>query len=108
MDKDGQERKLQLNELDELRNEVYENAKIYKERTKLYHDKAIQWKKFQSGKLKSKWIGPFIVREVFSHGAMKIKNLKTGNRFKINGYWLKAYYENYAPNKEVEYFNDPE
>ncbi|KAB2629192.1 hypothetical protein D8674_033987 [Pyrus ussuriensis x Pyrus communis] len=35
----GIARKLQLNELEELRNEAYENAKIYKERTKLYHDK---------------------------------------------------------------------
>ncbi|CAL9021125.1 unnamed protein product, partial [Prunus brigantina] len=34
-------RKLQLNELEELRNESYENARIYKDRTKLYHDKAI-------------------------------------------------------------------
>ncbi|CAL9012077.1 unnamed protein product, partial [Prunus brigantina] len=37
----GTVRKLQLNELEELRNESYENARIYKDRTKLYHDKAI-------------------------------------------------------------------
>ncbi|KAB2631820.1 hypothetical protein D8674_038724 [Pyrus ussuriensis x Pyrus communis] len=42
----GIARKLQLNELEELRNEAYENAKIYKERTKLYHDKAILRKEF--------------------------------------------------------------
>ncbi|CAL9005429.1 unnamed protein product, partial [Prunus brigantina] len=43
----GTVRKLQLNELEELRNESYENARIYKERTKLYHDKAILRKEFQ-------------------------------------------------------------
>ncbi|XP_048432059.1 uncharacterized protein LOC125473373, partial [Pyrus x bretschneideri] len=42
----GMARKLQLNELEELRNEAYENAKIYKERIKLYHDKAITRKEF--------------------------------------------------------------
>ncbi|CAL8993246.1 unnamed protein product [Prunus brigantina] len=43
----GTVRKLQLNELEELRNESYENARIYKDRTKLYHDKAILRKEFQ-------------------------------------------------------------
>ncbi|XP_038679467.1 uncharacterized protein LOC119980742 [Tripterygium wilfordii] len=42
----GEERKLQLNELEELRLEAYENAKIYKERTKAAYDKLIQPKKF--------------------------------------------------------------
>ncbi|XP_070676336.1 uncharacterized protein [Malus domestica] len=37
----GKARKLQLNELDELRNEAYENARIYKDRTRAYHDKLI-------------------------------------------------------------------
>ncbi|XP_038695435.1 uncharacterized protein LOC119992714 [Tripterygium wilfordii] len=42
----GEERKLQLNELEELRLEAYENAKIYKERTKAAHDKLIHRKTF--------------------------------------------------------------
>ena len=33
--------RLQLNELDELRNEAYKNAKIYKGKTKAFHDKMI-------------------------------------------------------------------
>ena len=37
----GEHRILQLNELDEIRLEAYENAKIYKERTKAWHDKNI-------------------------------------------------------------------
>ena len=61
---------LQLTELDEFRNEAYENAQIYKENTKAWHDKHIVRKEFEPGqqvllfnsrlklflgKLKSKW-----------------------------------------------------
>ena len=67
---------LQLNELKEFRHEAYENAKIYKERTKAWHDKHIMRKEFQQGqqvlifnsrlklfprKLKSRWSRPFII-----------------------------------------------
>ena len=34
----GSNRRLQLNELEELCNEAYENSRIYKARTKAYHD----------------------------------------------------------------------
>ena len=37
--KDGAKRLLQFNELEEFRMNAYENAKIYKERTKRWHDK---------------------------------------------------------------------
>ena len=37
LDKAGEKRVLQLHELEEIRNEAYENAKLYKERTKRYH-----------------------------------------------------------------------
>ncbi|KAM1376190.1 hypothetical protein ACFX2F_037958 [Malus domestica] len=87
----GIARKLQLNELEELRNEAYENAKIYKERTKLYHDKAILRKEFHQGKLKSRWVGPFKVLQTFPHGAVEIENMKNGTSFKVNGQRLKPY-----------------
>ena len=45
----GEERLLQLNELDELRLEVYENAKLYKERTKRWHDKQLIKCEFKIG-----------------------------------------------------------
>ncbi|XP_031280250.1 uncharacterized protein LOC116138705 [Pistacia vera] len=123
MDKVGEEQKLQLNELDELRNEAYENMKIYKERTKFYHDKVIQRKEFHLGmkvllydsrlclfprNLRSKWIWPFKVRQVFPHGAVEIENLKTGNRFKVNAHRPKAYLDNFSPNKEVVFLNNSE
>ena len=39
-----EKRLLQLNELEELRNEAYDNAKIYKEKTKRWHDQKILWR----------------------------------------------------------------
>ena len=33
-----EKRLLQMNELEELRNEAYDNARIYKEKTKRWHD----------------------------------------------------------------------
>ena len=46
----GEKRKLQLNELDEWRRHAYENMKIYKERTKRYHDRHIRHpKEFREG-----------------------------------------------------------
>ena len=45
----GEKRMLQLSELDEFRNESYENARIYKEKTKVWHDKHIARKEFEAG-----------------------------------------------------------
>jgi hypothetical protein len=49
MKQTGDKRKLQLNELEELRHDAYENAKLYKERTKAYHDKQLVRKEFHTG-----------------------------------------------------------
>ena len=83
----GKKRLLQLNELDEFHNEAYENARIYKENTKAWHDKHIMRREFESGqqvllfnsrmqlfpgKLKSKWSGPFTVVQVFPYGGVEI------------------------------------
>ena len=38
---------LQLGELEEFRNEAYENTKKYKEKTKAWHDKHIVRKEFE-------------------------------------------------------------
>ncbi|CAA7397840.1 unnamed protein product [Spirodela intermedia] len=38
---------LQLNELEELRNEAYESSKIYKAKTKAFHDKHIVRRQIQ-------------------------------------------------------------
>ncbi|CAN6576796.1 unnamed protein product [Malus baccata var. baccata] len=49
LDEAGSGRKFQLNELDEIRHEAYENASIYKEKTKAFHDKMIRGKTFSIG-----------------------------------------------------------
>ena len=72
-DEAGLHRKLQLLELEEIRNDAYESARIYKEKTKAFHDKQLRGKNFVvgmkvllyhsrlrlfPGKLKSRWLGP--------------------------------------------------
>ncbi|KAL7607071.1 hypothetical protein Lser_V15G15872 [Lactuca serriola] len=102
-----------LQELEELRNDSYENSRIYKERKKLFHDKSITRKHFELGhrvllyhsrlklflgKLRSRWIGPFVVLKVFEHGAVEIQSKETGKIFKVNGHRLKPFYEGFNTN----------
>ena len=42
-------RKFQLQELEEIRNDAYENARIYKEKIKSLHDQMITRKEFNVG-----------------------------------------------------------
>ena len=102
----GEKWMLQLSELDEFRNEVYENARIYKEKTKAWYDKHIMRKEFKAGqrvllfnsqlklfpgKLKSRWSGPFTVTQVFPHGGAEIMHPEKGT-FKVNTQRLKPYF----------------
>ncbi len=91
---------MQLNELEKIRQDAYENAKIFKDKTKRWHDKCMVRKEikkkgdlvllFNSSlnlfprKLKSRWSGPFKVTQVFSHGAVEVWS-KTSGAFKVNG-----------------------
>lgn len=45
----GEHRKLQLQDLEEIRNDAYDSARIYKERTKAFQDKMITRKEFKVG-----------------------------------------------------------
>ena len=47
--KAAEKRLLQLNELEELREMAYKNSKLYKERTKKWHDARVKIKSFQEG-----------------------------------------------------------
>ena len=42
-------RKMQLSKLEECREKAYHNAKLYKERTKRWHDKRLKKKEFKLG-----------------------------------------------------------
>ena len=45
----NEKRLLRMNELEELRNEVYDNARIFKEKTKRWHDQKILRREFKAG-----------------------------------------------------------
>ena len=118
----GEKRLLQLNELDELRTEAYESSRIYKERSKLWHDKHIVGKNFTAGdlvllfnsrfkifpgKLKSRWSGPFKVLQQLPHGAVEVWSEKTGS-FKVNGQRLKLYsVGDPIPKTTLQVFSEP-
>ncbi|XP_075483679.1 uncharacterized protein LOC142523834 [Primulina tabacum] len=102
----GKKRLLQLNEMEEFRNDACENAKIYKEKTKRWHDRQILQRDFEpgqqvllfnsrlrlfSGKLKSRWSGPLTVETVYPHGAIEL-NCNNGETFKVNGQRVKHYF----------------
>ncbi|GJW51917.1 reverse transcriptase domain-containing protein [Tanacetum coccineum] len=102
----GDQRKVQLNELSELRDQAYENSLIYKEKTKRIHDAKIKNRVFNvgdqvllfnsrlkifSGKLKSRWSGPFTIVQVFPYGTVELSQ-NSGPNFKVNGHRLKHYF----------------
>nr|GEZ37112.1 reverse transcriptase domain-containing protein [Tanacetum cinerariifolium] len=102
----GDHRKLQLNELSELRDQAYENFVIYKERTKKLHDFMIKncifnvgdqvllfnsRLKILSGKLNTRWFGPFTITRVFPYGTIELSQ-PNGPNFKVNGHCVKYYF----------------
>ncbi|CAN6554896.1 unnamed protein product [Malus baccata var. baccata] len=85
----GSHRKFQLNELDEIRHEAYENASIYKEKTKAFHDNMIRGKTFSIGQK------VLLFNSRLRLFPVQIQSLKTGHEFKVNGHRLKPYYEHF-------------
>ena len=111
----GLKRFLDLNELEELRNDAYLNSKIAKERSKKWHDQMVARKNFQQGdkallydfnlhifpgKLKSRWIGPFTIHQVYPNGAVELLNSNERQTFKVNGHRLKPYAVPFGPDKK--------
>ena len=47
----AEERMLQLSELEKLRNDSYDNARIYKKKTKRWHDQRIIRREFKVGEV---------------------------------------------------------
>nr|GEV94020.1 reverse transcriptase domain-containing protein [Tanacetum cinerariifolium] len=111
----GDYKKVQLNELNELRNLAYENSLIYKEKTKRIHDSKIKDRVFNigdrvllfnsrlkifSGKLKSHWSGPFTISRVYPYGTVELFR-PDGPNFKVNGHRLKHYFGEDVPKMVV-------
>ncbi|GJU43664.1 reverse transcriptase domain-containing protein [Tanacetum coccineum] len=107
----GDHRKVQLNELNELCDHAYENSLIYKEKTKRIHESKIKNRVFNvgdqvllfnsrlkmfSGKLKSRWSGPFTITQVFPYGTVELSQNSRPN-FKVNGHRIKHYFGGDVP-----------
>ncbi|GJT96377.1 reverse transcriptase domain-containing protein [Tanacetum coccineum] len=76
----GDHRKLQLNELNELRDQAYENSLIYKEKTKKLHDSKIKNRIFNVVELSQ----------------------PDGPNFKVNGHRVKHYFGGDIPPKVLK------
>ena len=102
----GEKRLFDISSLDEWRAQAYENAKLFKEKVKRWHDKRIQKREFNvgdyvllynsrlrffAGKLLSKWEGPYVVEEVYRSGAIKINNTEGNCPRVVNGQRIKHY-----------------
>nr|GEY72353.1 putative nucleotidyltransferase, ribonuclease H [Tanacetum cinerariifolium] len=107
----GDHQKIQLNELNEICDQAYENSLIYKEKTKKIHDSKIKNHVFNvddrvllfnsrlkifSGKLKTRWSGPFIIVKVFPYGTVELSQAN-GPNFKVNGHRVKHYFGGDVP-----------
>ena len=94
----------QLHELEEFRLYAYENARLYKEKTKRWPDKHVVARHFEPGKivllfntrlrlslinLKLKWSGPFEVVRMTDHGAAELWNEGKKSMCIMNGQRVK-------------------
>nr|CAN73855.1 hypothetical protein VITISV_028277 [Vitis vinifera] len=106
---------LDLNEMEELRNDAYNNSNIAKQILKRWHDQLVSLKEFQKGqrvllydsklhifprKLKSRWIGLFTIQQVYSNGVVELLNSNSTRSFKVNGQCLKPFPEPFSRDKE--------
>nr|GEZ17875.1 reverse transcriptase domain-containing protein [Tanacetum cinerariifolium] len=111
----GDHRKVQLNELNELRDQAYENSLIYKEKTESLHDSKIKDCVFNindrvllfnsrlnifSGKPKTRWSGPLTITHVYPYGTVELSQTD-GPNFKVNGHRLKDYFGEDIPKMVV-------
>nr|GEX37636.1 reverse transcriptase domain-containing protein [Tanacetum cinerariifolium] len=111
----GDHRKIQLNELNELCDQAYENSLIYKEKTKRIHDSKIKNRVFNVGdrvllfnsrlkiflgKLKTRWSVPFTIAKVFPYGTVELSQAN-GPNFKVNGHRIKHYFGGDVPQSVV-------
>nr|GEV32639.1 reverse transcriptase domain-containing protein [Tanacetum cinerariifolium] len=92
---------------------AYENFVIYKEKTKKLHDSKIKNRIFNvgyqvllfnsrlkifSGKLKTRWSGPFTITQIFPYGTVELSQ-PNGPNFKVNGHRVKHYFGGDIPSK---------
>ncbi|KAE8776127.1 reverse transcriptase [Hordeum vulgare] len=116
----GEKRLFDISSLDEWRAQAYENANLFKEKVKRWHDKRIQKREFNVGdyvllynshlrffacKLLSKWEGPYVVEEVYRSVAIKINNTEGNFPRVVNGQRIKHYFSGTPINVETNIIN---
>ncbi|KAL6314236.1 hypothetical protein AAG906_012593 [Vitis piasezkii] len=102
---EGEKRYLDLNEMEELRNDAYINSKVAKQTMKKWHDQLISNKEFREGQRVScmtqdsiyfweaqvKVDRLFIIHQVYSNGVVELLNSNGKDSFRVNGYRLKPF-----------------
>ena len=111
----GMQRFLDLNEMEELRNDAYNNSNIAKQILKRWHDQLVSRKEFQKGqrvllydsklhifpgKLKSRWIDSFTIQQVYLNGVVELLISNSTDSFKVNGQHLKPFLEPFSRDTE--------
>ncbi|RDY09794.1 hypothetical protein CR513_05786, partial [Mucuna pruriens] len=72
----------------ELRLEAYENSQN-KKKVLLFHSRL----KLITGKLHSRWDGPFVITIVFPYGVIELRDEANNQNFRVNGHQIKPYHE---------------
>ncbi|XP_023733787.1 uncharacterized protein LOC111881615 [Lactuca sativa] len=108
---------LQINALEELRNESYTKSLIYKDKTKRWHYARLKGnKEFEANqkvllynsrlklfprKLLTRWSGPFTIKLVYPYWVIELWS-KDGSSIKVNGHRVNKYEEGILNEKLLE------
>ena len=103
------ERIMQLNQLDEMRQQAEERTIFMQKQRKQWHDTHIKKKEFKEAdwalpfdskfkdhkaKFTTHWMGPYEIVQVFEHGSVKLTKIDQEDRtFIVNGHRLKIYHK---------------
>ena len=77
--------------------QLISNKEFWKEQRVLLYDSRLH---IFPGKLKSRWIGPFIIHQVHLNGVVELLNSNAIDIFKVNGHRLKPFIDQFKQEKE--------
>ena len=113
------QRILQINELDEMRQDALQRTMLVQSQCKKWHDKFIKQKKFQTrdwallfdsryktfrGKLTMRWLGLYEIVIAFDNGSVRIKTIDESEiSFVVKGHKLRIYHK---PTLRQEFLQD--
>ncbi|KAH9686698.1 hypothetical protein KPL70_014461 [Citrus sinensis] len=91
MDEAEKQRKLQLQELEEIINESYESSRFYKQKMKPFHYRMILRNEFSVGQV-------LLFHSKLNFFPVEIRSPTSDKVFKVNGHSLKPFYEGFSVN----------